>query len=220
MNTTRTTRPRHKVTALLGAATLLTAVGTACADSDPAGPSGTARIQILLTDAPSDMLDSAHVWISRVYLVGGGGDPDTAATDTVTTGGKIDLFHNPSAPLVFDLLTLRDGVTADVTGEVPVEATTYRGLRFVVDSARVTLSEGFSFEDGSRVGSMKVPSGAQSGIKVKLDDVLDPDTDERLILTVDLDVDENFVIQMNNQTGTVRRILFTPVLKEKERTER
>lgn len=220
MNTTRTPRPRHKVTTLLGAAALLTAVGTACADSDPAGPAGTARIQILLTDAPSDMLDSAHVWISRVYLVGGGGDPDTAATDTVTTGGTIDLFHDPAAPLVFDLLTLRDGVTADVTGEVPVEATTYRGLRFVVDSARVTLSEGFSFEDGSRVGSMKVPSGAQSGIKVKLDDVLDPDTDERLILTVDLDVDENFVIQMNNQTGTVRRILFTPVLKEKERTER
>lgn len=222
MNTIKKYSIRKKLRMSLLAGLVLAGAAAACDSSDATGPDQMARVQVLLTDAPSDMLDSAHVWISRVYLVGGGGEePDTAETDTLDTGaGKLDLFNDPANPLVFDLLTLRDGITADLTGEVPVEATTYQGLRFVVDSARVTLAEGYTFEDGSRQGSMKVPSGQRSGIKVKLRDILDADADELITITVDFDVDENFNIQMNNQTGEVRRILFKPVLKEKGRNER
>ena len=212
-------RPRHGVRTALAAALTVAAVAGACDDNDPAGPDGAAAVRVLLTDAPTDMLDSAHVWISRVYLVGAGGDEvDTDETDELDdTADKLDLYNDPANPLRFDLLLLRDGVTADLTGEVPVEATTYQGLRFVVDSTRVTLKEGLTFEDGSRVGTMKVPSGQQSGIKVKLDDILDPVEGEVVTVTVDFDVDENFVIQVNTQTNDVRRILFKPVLKEKGR---
>ncbi len=220
MDATQIFRARKKVATL--ALTALTAAVAACGSGDATGPEGTARIRVLLTDAPTDMLDSAHVWISRVYLVGGGGEsPDTAEADTLDiAGGRLDLFNDPANPLKFDLLTLRDGITADLTGEVPVEATTYRGLRFVVDSARVTLAEGFLFDDGSRVGAMKVPSGQQSGIKVKLRDILDATEDDLITVTVDFDVDQNFNIQIDNQTGRVRKILFKPVLTEKGREKR
>lgn len=205
------------VAALLG-----TGVLGACGD-DSTGPDDTARVRVLLTDAPSDMLDSAWVWISHIYLVGGGSDdavPDTVDTDEPDLpAGRVDLYNDPTSPLLFDLLTLRDGVTADLTGEVPVDARNYQGLRFVVDSTRVVLAEGYTFEDGSTISSMKVPSGQQSGIKVKLRDILSPDEDDLLTLTVDFDVDENFNIQMNNQTGEIRRIMFRPVLREKSRSE-
>lgn len=205
-----------------------TAVLGAC--DDATGPEEPARVQVLLTDAPSDMLDSAHVWISQVYVTGAGAeeaetvpDPDpvepepgqpapTAAQDGEP--GRIFLYDDPASPQNYDLLELRDGVTADLTGEVEVDLTTYSGLRLVVDSARITLADGFTFEDGSRQAAFKVPSGSQSGIKVKLDDILDADAGKTLVVTVDFDVDRNFIVQMSQEVGQIRKVLFTPRLQE------
>ncbi|NJD18497.1 MAG: DUF4382 domain-containing protein, partial [Gemmatimonadetes bacterium] len=155
----------RKTLPLLALAALLT---TAACGSDGTGPE-TSRVRILLTDAAHPQLDSALVWISRVYLQGGGGlEPDTVQADSTRTTGRVDLFNNAASPLKFDLLKLRDGVTADLTGPEEVDAGLYQGLRFVVDSARVYLVQGLAFENGSRVGTFKVPSGYTSGIKVKL----------------------------------------------------
>ena len=204
---------RNKAT-ILALTALLAAV--AC-DSDGTGPV-TSHVQVLLTDAPSEQLDSALVWISRVYLQGGSGlEPDTLESDTTSAGGRVDLFHDAAHPLELDLLKLRDGVTADLTGLVEVDVGLYQGLRFVVDSARVYLAEGLSFEDGSAFGTLEVPSGHTSGIKVKLDDIVHAEEGDTTSITVDFDVDQNFVIQQNPQTGAVRQILFTPVLREKSR---
>lgn len=197
---------------------LMTLLAAAACDSGT-GP-GMSKVQVLLTDAPHEELDSALVWISHVYLQGGGSEePDTMASDTTSSGGRVDLFKDSENPLVFDLLTLRDGVTADLTGVDDIDAGVYQGLRFVVDSARVFLTDGLTFQDGSTSGTMKVPSGHTSGIKVRLDDVIRADEGETTTITVDFDVDDNFKIMKNQQDGTVKQILFTPVLKEKGRTE-
>ena len=200
---------------ILALAALLAA---AACDSGGTGPE-TSHVQVLLTDAPHPQLDSALVWISRVYLQGGGGlEPDTAASDSTSGGGRVDLFNDPAHSLKFDLLKLRDGVTADLTGLVEVDVGLYQSLRFVVDSARVFLVQGLAFENGSRWGTLKVPSGSTSGIKVKLDDVLRAEEGDTTAITVDFDVDDNFKIHQNPQTGVVTKVLFTPVLKEKGRT--
>ena len=144
--------------------------------------------QVRLTAAPSDMIASAEVWISHVYLQGGG-------DDTADETGRVDLFNDPKAPLHFDLLTLQDGITADLTGLVEVEAELYQGLRLVVDRTRVTLVEGLELVDGTNTATLMVPSGSQSGIKVKLNDEIDAADGESMTLTVDFDVDRNFVIQ-------------------------
>ncbi|MFQ5536527.1 MAG: DUF4382 domain-containing protein [Gemmatimonadota bacterium] len=167
-------------------------VGTAAAcTTDSTGPEGMGSVQVLLTDAPTDMLDSAHVWISRIHLVGGGGEePDTVDADSVT---------------------------ADLTREVALPLDRYRDLRFVVDSARVVLAEGFTFHDGSASGVLKVPSGRQTGIKVKLRDILEPTEDGTLVITVGFDVDANFKIITQGPGGSIKKILFTPVLREESR---
>lgn len=181
----------------------------------------TSRVRILLTDAPHEELDSALVWISHVYLQGGGGlKPDTAASDSAaSSGGRVDLFKDAANPLKFDLLTLRDGVTADLTGVVEVDVGLYQSLRFVVDSARVYLAEGLVFQNGSRSGTLKVPSGHSSGIKVKLDDIVRAEEGETTTVTVDFDVDDNFKIIKSGPGGDVKQVLFTPVLKEKGRSK-
>ncbi|MHB1193603.1 MAG: DUF4382 domain-containing protein [Longimicrobiales bacterium] len=206
----------RRKTPIIALAALLAA---AACDSDGTGPV-TSHVQVLLTDAPHEELDSALVWISRVYLQGGGGlEPDTLDADTTSAGGRVDLFNDAAHPLKFDLLKLRDGITAELTGLVEVDEGPYQGLRLVVDSARVYLVEGLAFEDGSRSGTLKVPSGYTSGIKVKLADVIPAEEGDTTAVTVDFDVDQNFVIQRNPQTGAVKQILFTPVLREKSREE-
>ena len=193
----------RRVPILLIAGTLVLGAA-ACSD----GSTGVelSSVRVLLTDAPSDVIASAEVWISRVYLQGG--------DDEETEGGRVDLFNYPETPQYYDLLTLQDGVTADLTGVVDVDVGLYRTLRLVVDSARVTLVEGVSFEDGTDNATLFVPSGSSSGIKVLLTGDLEAVEGETTTLTVDFDVDQNFVIQGSLGPGGVRRIIFTPVLRE------
>lgn len=176
---------------------------------------GPPQVRIELTDLPSELLASAEVWISRVYLVGGG-------------QGQVDLFFDAEDPHHVDLLELRDGVRLDLTGDVEVPEGEYGQLRLVVDSARVTLADERTFTDGSTTRSLFVPSGAQAGIKVNLRnrDGTEPGEEEEgalvleedtvTVVLVDFDVDRNFVFQGSEQAG-FHGVLFTPVLVEVER---
>ena len=139
-----------KVPIFLMAGTLILGAG-ACSD-DSTGVE-LSSVRILLTDAPSDVIASAEVWISRVYLQGG--------DDEETEGGRVDLFNDPEKPQHYDLLTLQDGVTADLTGAVEVDVGLYGSLRLVVDRALVTLVEGVSFEDGTDNATLFVPQWEQ-----------------------------------------------------------
>lgn len=183
----------------------------ACAES-ATGPEDSARVRILLTDAPSDYIESADIWVSAVYLQRR--DDDDAEGDP-----RVYLFDDAENPQSYDLMLLRDGITADLTGDVDLEPGAYGQLRLIVDSAFVTLKEGYAFNDGSTTARLKVPSGAQSGIKVQLNDEIEASEGETVDLVVDFDVDDNFKLQGNPETPAgIHGILFTPVLKEKERT--
>ena len=82
-------------------------------------------------------------------------------------------------------------------------------LRLVVDSARITLADGFTFQDGSTTKSLKVPSGGHSGIKVSFPGKLDLTEDVDVV--VDFDVAQNFVFQ--GPPARPHDVLFTPHLK-------
>ena len=115
------------------------------------------------------------------------------------------------------MLELQDGLASDLTGLIEIEAGLYQGLRPVVDSARVTLVEGLAFPDDTDSAILMVPSGSESGIKVMLDDAIEAAEGESTILTVDFDVDRNFVIQGGEGESTIQEVLLTPVLLELER---
>src|SRR5713101_6691590 len=76
----------------------------------------------LLTDAPNPGIASATVWVSRVYLVGGG-----APVDISTTRAQ------------YGLLSLQGGATAALGSALPPVGD-YEQLRLEVDSARITLA--------------------------------------------------------------------------------
>lgn len=166
-------------------------------------PNGTVNLKVQLTDAPSVEFDSAIVEIGRITLIPVEGDPIVITEE----GGR------------FDLLDLQNGVTAEL-GDVDIPAGDYSELRLVVTSAYVGLAAPYEFEAGGTESSLKVPSGAQSGIKVKLRS-MDADSmvpfvsiNDDMILVVDFDVSQNFKIQGNPDTPAgIKGVLFTPVLR-------
>jgi hypothetical protein len=175
--------------------------------SDASGPEGFGRVQVLLTDAPSDYIEEAWVCISEVYLQADTGD--NAGRTTLWTKGD-------GSSQCVDLLLLQ-GVHADLTEDeegVEVPAGTYSQLRFVVDSAHVVLKEGYTFSDGETTEmELVVPSGAQSGIKVDLLEPIQAEPEVVTQITVDADVEMNFVIQGNPESPAgIQGILFTPHL--------
>jgi hypothetical protein len=154
------------------------------------------RVRLLLTDAPAPEIESAVVWISRAYLVPG---------DDAEDGQFVTLTDEPQE---YDLLELQNGVTA-LLGEADVPSGPYAQLRLVVDSARLTLAAGTTFQDGSGTRMLKVPSGHETGIKVVFPGGLELADDVDLV--VDFDVEQNFVFQ--GPPTRPMSVLFTPVLK-------
>ncbi|MFW6088104.1 MAG: DUF4382 domain-containing protein [Gemmatimonadota bacterium] len=189
---------------LLFAAPLFAFGAVACEDStSPA--EGTGQLSVALTDAPSAMFAEAIVDIGAIQLFGDDGPPITLTND----GG------------VHDLLELQDGVMADLA-TLDIEAGTYHQLRLIVESAQVTLAEGFEFADGSTTRELFVPSGAQTGVKVNLR-YADADestagvqisSGETILVVLDMDVDQNFVLQGDpDGPSGLLDVLFTPLLR-------
>lgn len=186
-----------------GLLTLAAAVALGACDS-PTDGDRTAHLVLQLTDAPADYLESAVVDISRVELLPLGDGERVIITEDAGT---------------YDLLTLQNGVTAELGSEMIV-AGTYGELRMVVESAELTLKAGYQFEDGTTTQTLHVPSGAASGIKLKLRTA---DGDEgagveirpgETVLVVDFDVSQNFVIQGEPETAAgIKSYSFTPVLR-------
>ncbi len=143
-------------------------------------------MQVLLTDAPLDDVLEANVTIERVELI------DSIGTTTVLL----------DEPLPFDLLTLRNGVTAELA-DLPVLASTYQQLRMVVgDSAYVLLTD-------STTERLKIPSGESSGIKLmNLPPFHVEEGDDLVVITIDFDAEKSFV-----RAGNSGKYIFKPVLK-------
>ncbi|MFK7844446.1 MAG: DUF4382 domain-containing protein [Rhodothermales bacterium] len=161
---------------------LLLYIATGCDSNDEVE----GRVQVLLTDAPLDDVLEANISILRVELI------DSTGRETIAL----------DKPLSFDLLTLRDGVTAELA-DLPVLASTYSQLRLVVsDSAYVLL-------DDSTMQELKIPSGETSGIKLMdIPPININDGDDLVVITIDFDAEASFV-----KAGNSGKYIFKPVLK-------
>jgi hypothetical protein len=190
-------RTRTTVLSLLAGLTLAACDSPTATDRD-------AQLQIQLTDAPADYLASAVVEIGRIEILPADGGP---AVVVVQDAGS------------YDLLDLQNGVTADL-GAADIESGQYAQLRMVVQSAQLTLAQGYQFTDGTTSRTVFVPSGEQTGIKINLT-TADGDTDAGVeirpgetILVVDFDVSQNFVMQGDAESPAgIQGYLFTPTLR-------
>ena len=185
-------------------APLLALAFGACEEST--SPDGTGQFSVALTDAPSAMFAEAVVDIGAIQLVGEASGPITLTND----GG------------VHDLLQLQNGVMADLA-TLDIDAGTYHQLRLIVESAEVTLAEGYEFADGTKTRSLFVPSGAQTGIKVNLRYAEDTEeqsegveiaSGETILVVLDMDVERNFVLQGDpDGPEGLLDVLFTPLVR-------
>lgn len=195
---------RKTITAA-GTAALL-ALGVAACD-DSTGVEGDASVRVLLTDAPSDYVDSALVDIGAVELISAGeGEPVTLTTDG--TDGFVNLL---------DL----QGAATELLADAEIPAGDYAQIRLLVEAASVTLAEGYEFEDGSTEKDLFIPSGAQTGIKLNLagsngEGESGPVTmaSGETVLVLDFDVNQSFVIQGDPEAQAgINDVLFTPTLR-------
>jgi uncharacterized protein DUF4382/carboxypeptidase family protein len=158
------------------------------------GPSDTGTVTVRLSDAPSDDLQSATIYVSEVTVQGSG----VSADEQVISSTKAS----------YDLLTLQSGVTATL-GSAEVPTGTYSQIRLLVDSARVVLKAGHTFADGTNTAKLTVPSGSQTGIKVNISPPVTVTSGET-ILVIDFDVSQSFVFQGPHDHPN--SISFKPVL--------
>lgn len=155
------------------------------AGCDSADLASTGRVRVLLTDAPLENATNAFVTVERIELIGADG-PAYVLSDSAR---------------VVDLLTLQDGVTAEMA-DVEVPAGTYEQLRLIVaDDARLL------FDDDTEL-NLKVPSGTETGIKILLPAFELDEEDDVAEITVDFDVFKSFV-----EAGNSGSYIFKPVLK-------
>jgi hypothetical protein len=175
-----------------------------------------AVVAIQLTDANADAIQTADVWVSKVYLQGGPGSRNDTAD--ASTGGRVYLFNDPSKAFHVDLLTLRNGIVANLTDSVRIEAGAYRQLRIVVDSVKLALKAGFRFEDGATTKTVKTPSGSTSGVKVQLSKDIETAGGDTLLVLADFDVEASINLPNSpNAPNTFRNPSMSPVIKERSR---
>jgi hypothetical protein len=159
----------------------------ACSDSTSGN--GPALVSIRLHDAPGD-LKEAWVKVEQIYLQG------TSSADSMS--GKVVLMNTPTGWLNLTQLTGSNFATLVNSAQVP--AGTYSQLRFVVCDAYVVTQTGAVYATSgaalpagvTATGSLQVPSGCQSGLKVKLPGGGVTLESGSTVMSVDFDVSQSF----------------------------
>jgi hypothetical protein len=175
----------------------------ACESTDPDGDTS---LSILLTDMPGDV-SQAVVMIEDVQLVGGGDGPISLMT---------------AGPWVGDLTELENEFVSLVDGAI-VPQGTYGQLRLIIpeacvgietegetdDTDEVYVSDGATTVtcEGTEVGRLRMPSLAQTGIKVVFQGALELLSDQMIYL-FDFNVEESF----GRQAGMSGMWVMNPVI--------
>jgi hypothetical protein len=183
-----------------------------CSDGDDSLKTN-GRLNVFLVDEPfpTDQVAEANVTVVKVDARLADpefeADSESMMEEGDSKGGFITLMGASTGPL--NLLDLVNGVSQQLVGmEVP--AGTYDLFRVFVEDPNIVMKDA-----EATAYSLKVPSGAQSGIKVFLDPPLQVVGGLTSELTLDFDVTQSFVPKggsVNNPDG-ITGFNFTPVIR-------
>ena len=182
---------------LLISTLIITLITIGCDDDDTSAPA-TGSMNVQLTDAPfpTDSVEAARVTIDSVQV-------RAAETDGDTENGEEGPFFTISTTTeTYNLLTLTNGATDQLaSAELPTGF--YDQVRLYVSDASITLTSGTEFD-------LKIPSGAQSGIKINVSPDIEVESELSAELLLDFDVSKSFVLRGN----AVRNgFIFKPVIR-------
>ena len=201
----------RRLAALAAAAGTLAVIAACSSSTSPASGNGTLAVQ--LTDAPFliDSVKSVDVFVLRIDGRMTDADSATSAkgagSDSSAAGGWTTLA-TPNAS--FNLLAYQNGATISL-GQQSVPAGSYLGFRLVIDPSRssVTLKTN-QVLTGISNPNVSFPSGATSGLKIKITTPVKVVAGATTTFVVDFDLANSFVLRGNSigQNG----LLFKPVI--------
>ena len=192
-----------KIKLLLGILSVLTLLFAAgCRDLDSVKDNDQlGHLVIKLTDAPFpiDMIDSAMVYITKVEI-------RKKSEGEELEYPYITVLEELEEPLKFNLLDLRNGITADLV-DMEIEAGNYDLIRLYVEEASLTVKEGETF-------SLKVPSGSQTGIKMFMEPDLHVAGGLTTDVLLDFNVEKSFILKGNTKSPAgIKGFNFKPVIR-------
>jgi len=156
------------------------------------------RLVIKLTDAPFpiNMIDAATVNIVKVEIRKKSEGEELGYPYITLT----------EEPMEFNLLDLRNGITAELV-DLEVDSGNYDLIRLYVDEASLTVKEGDTY-------SLKVPSGAQTGIKVFIEPDLHVEGGLTTDVLLDFSIDKSFILKGNTKSPAgIKGFNFKPVIR-------
>ncbi|MGD8749381.1 MAG: DUF4382 domain-containing protein [Balneolaceae bacterium] len=172
--------------------TVLTTVS--CGDANFNGPkTNKAHMNVHLTDAPGNYQE-VNVDVRGLHIHFTPVSSDTATADT-TDGKWMDL---PVDPMQINLLDLTNGVDT-LLASADLEPGRYNELRMILGPDNTVMED-------SMMHNLKVPSGQQSGYKIKFNTVLEEG--ESIDVMIDFDASRSV-----HQAGKSGKYILRPVLK-------
>jgi len=154
-------------------------------DNDNDSTSGTSRVRISMTDAPGDY-DEVNIEVIGVRY--------KTTTDTGEEGW-IDL--DGVEPGVYNLLDLTGGVTAALADD-EIPSGNLGQIRLILGDDNTVVKDGVTYP-------LNTPSAQQSGLKLKIDQELDPDVTYNFL--VDFDVHNSVVMAGNSGNYNLHPVL-------------
>lgn len=170
---------------------LVTFLTVSCDDINTSGPDNErGQMNISLTDAPADYQEvNIDVQGLRIHYT-------PTSDDTATSDGRwIDL---PVDPMKVNLLELTNGVDTLISS-AELEPGSYKELRLILGDDNDVMVD-------STVEDLKVPSGQQSGYKIKFNTELE--AGEEVDVVVDFDAGQSV-----HKAGKSGKYILKPVLK-------
>ncbi len=157
-------------------------------------PKESGSLLVKVTDAPfpTDFVESATVTI-----------------DSIEIRQKSGAESNPyivisNTPMDFDLLELRNGITASLP-EIEIPVGGYDLVRLYVESANIIL------KDGLTEFNLKIPSGDETGIKIFIKPEIQIQGGLTAELLLDFDLSKSFVVQ--GSPDAINGFHFKPTLR-------
>lgn len=158
---------------------------------------GKAHMKVNLTDAPGDY-QQVNIDVQGLRIHYTPFESDSAESDTAESSHDGEWIDLPFEPMNVNLLELTNGVDTLLT-EADLEPGHYKELRLILGSDNSVMVD-------STITDLKVPSGQQSGYKVKFQ--TDLEEGEEIEVTVDFDAGRSV-----HKAGNSGKYILKPVLK-------
>ncbi len=163
---------------------------------------GTLRISLTDATFPIEYIDEANVTITKIEIRKKDDHDGFAYEDN--NGYPFMILLEDT--LEYNLLELRNGVMAELV-ELGIPVGSYDLLRLYVAEASIVVKDNGTYD-------MKVPSGAQTGIKIFIKPVITVQGGLTTDLLLDFNLEKSFVLKGNvNTPAGIHGFNFKPVIR-------